>query len=133
MSRRKSRETIIKILYRNEFHPHLLSESHLNKDFLNRLNKTDRQFVSDRLKKIQEHKKSIDRVIKKHSKNWKKERISLVDLNIIRLAVFEILFCPQVPDKTAINEALELAKRFGEKKSRLFINGILDQVLKNDS
>ena len=121
----------MKILYRDEFHFRLLDKKELNEEFLKKLNKTDRQFVLDSLKEIQNHKKNIDEVIKKHSKNWKKERISLVDLNIMRLAIFEILFCPQIPDKSALNEALELAKKFGEKKSPGFINGILNQVLKN--
>ena len=81
---------------------------------------------------IQKHKKEIDEIIKKYTQHWKPERIALVDLNIMRLAVFEILFCPDIPDKAALNEALELAKQFGEKNSVSFVNGILDQILKSE-
>ncbi len=129
MSRRKSRQIVLQILYSDEF-----SSGSKNIDlFLKKehLNQSDSQFALKVLKGVQEQKESIDKIIKKYSVNWRQDRISLVDLNIIRIAVFEILFYPDVPDKAALNEALELAKNYGEKNSVSFINGILDQVLKN--
>ena len=131
MSRRRSRQLILQILYRDEFHS---NSTEKNVDFFikhKNLNETDSRFVFEILKGIQKHKTDIDETIKKYSVNWRQERISLVDLNIMRIAVFEILFYPDVPDKVAVNEALELAKNFGEKKSISFVNGILDQILKN--
>ena len=135
MSRRKSREVILKILYRDEFHSNFVGKNQ-NKEFSfflenENLSEADSKFVLEVLKGIQKNQTNIDEIIKKYAKNWKQERISLVDLNIMRMAVFEILFYPEVPDKVALNEALELAKTFGEKKSVSFTNGILDQVLKN--
>ena len=135
MSRTRSRQIALQILYKNEFH----SDSEGKNDKLDinffieseNLSKTDCKFILDLLKGVQKHKTDIDTTIKKYARNWKKERISLVDLNIMRMAVFEILFYPDVPDKVALNEALELAKNFGEKNSVAFANGILNQVFKN--
>lgn len=134
MSRRKARQSILQILYRDEFHLQFLDkkkDKSLKEFFLKKLNEKDSEFALEIVKSIQLHKEKIDTIIKKYSDNWKPERISLVDLNIMRLAVFEILFCDDTPDKAALNEALELAKQFGEEKSVLFINGVLNQVLKN--
>jgi N utilization substance protein B len=61
---------------------------------------------------------------------WKLSRLSMVDKSILRLAVFQLKFCPDMPPKVAINEAIELAKRFGTEKSPAFVNGVLDGVLK---
>lgn len=132
MSRRKSRKAIVQILFRDEFHSNFFKNKKIESSFFfKNLNKKDQEFVLKTVKSIQDNKKNIDETIEKHSKNWDKKRIPLVDLNIMRLAIFEILFCNDIPDKSSINEALELAKHFGEKKSVSFINGILDQVLKN--
>jgi len=70
----------------------------------------------------------IDQIIEKHSLNWKLNRMSFVDRNILRIAVFELLFCDEIPLKVSINEAIEIAKTYGDKNSAPFINGILDQV-----
>ena len=133
MSRRRSRQAILQILYRDEFHARLLKKNKKESIgfYLKNLNKTESLFVLETLKGIQNHQKDIDEIIQKYAQNWTRKRISLVDLNIMRLAVFEILFCSDIPDKVALNEALELAKLFGEKKSVSFVNGILDQVLKS--
>lgn len=128
MSRRKLRAVIIQMLYSDEFHPHDSSKS---KDmFLKDLKPLDKSFVLKRIKGLKASQEKLDQVISQHAKNWKKERLSLVDLNIMRLGVFEILFCEDVPGKSALNECLELAKQFGGPDSSRFINGILDKVLK---
>ena len=74
------------------------------------------------------HREEIDAAIAVRSKNWKVYRMSAVDRNAMRVGVFEILFLEDVPDKVAINEAIEIGKRFGTKESGSFINGILDAV-----
>jgi len=132
LSRQELRALVIQWLYGAEFGPqslHLLKESYFfskkEQSFLKEA------FVQERLRNIKKHKEKIDQLIMGHSKNWKKERISLIDLNIMRLAVFEILFCKDIPDKVALNEAIELAKKFGDDNSSRFINGILNQVLQN--
>ena len=129
MSRRRSRAAILQILYRDEFHSNDC-DVNKNKDFfLKYLNELDIEFIFSYLNKLNNRKACLDETITKCVKNWKLDRISLVDLNIMRLAVFEMLFCPEVPDKVALNEALELARQFGGEDSVSFINGVLSQVV----
>ena len=73
---------------------------------------------------------SIDALIKKHVKNWEIKRMAVVDRNILRMGCFELLFSEDIPPKVAINEAIELAKRFGDVDSPRFVNGILDKIYK---
>lgn len=70
----------------------------------------------------------IDSLIEKYSKNWKVQRMSCVDRNVIRVAVFEMLLCPDIPPKVSINEAIDVAKKFGTEESGAFINGIVDRI-----
>ena len=80
------------------------------------------------VKGVIENKTEIDSLIDLHSSNWKLSRISCVDRNIIRVAVYEILFCQDIPAKVSINEAIDIGKKFGAEESGAFINGILDSV-----
>ncbi|MDK2956815.1 MAG: transcription antitermination protein NusB [Desulfovibrionales bacterium] len=73
---------------------------------------------------------ALDEVIGKLSKRWRLERIAKVELAILRLGLYEILYCQDIPLKVAINEAVELAKRYGDENSGTFINGILDAAAK---
>ncbi|WP_027180360.1 transcription antitermination factor NusB [Maridesulfovibrio bastinii] len=73
----------------------------------------------------------LDETISKYSKHWKLERIAKVELAILRLSVFELLSMPDIPLKVAINEGIELAKKFGDGNSRNFINGILDAIARD--
>jgi len=70
----------------------------------------------------------IDKIIERFSKHWKLSRMSCVDRNILRLAVYEMLSCPDIPAKVSINEAIEIGKKFGTEDSGAFINGILDSI-----
>ncbi|MCL1833693.1 MAG: transcription antitermination factor NusB [Leptospirales bacterium] len=73
----------------------------------------------------------IDTVIKDYSKNWKFERISIIDKSILRLAIYEMIFMKDIPSAVTINECIDLGKTFGGENSGQFINGILDAVRKN--
>jgi len=73
---------------------------------------------------------AIDSLIIKHAKNWGIERMAVIDRNILRIGCFELLFSEAIPPKVAINEAIELAKSFGDIDSPRFVNGILDKVYK---
>jgi transcription antitermination protein NusB len=75
-----------------------------------------------------EHLEEIDAVIQKVSKNWRLERMARVDRNVLRLATYELWFSPEVPAKVIINEAIEVAKRFGAAESAAFVNGLLDRI-----
>lgn len=70
----------------------------------------------------------IDTVIERYSSNWKISRMSGVDRNIIRIAVYELLYCHDIPPKVSINEAIDVGKKFGTEESGAFINGILDSI-----
>jgi len=72
----------------------------------------------------------IDEIITKHSQHWKLNRIAKVELTILRLSLFEMLYCPDIPFKVAMNEAIELAKDFGDDNSKTFVNGVLDAAVK---
>ena len=77
---------------------------------------------------VQENRATIDALIEQFSSNWKLSRMSCVDRNVLRIAVFELLFCADIPPKVSINEAIDVGKRFGTEESGAFINGILDSI-----
>jgi len=86
---------------------------------------TARDFAFDLVKGVDAKLAELDESIVAHSKNWKIERIAMVELSILRLSLYEMMFT-DIPVKAAINEAIELSKTFGDDKSRSFVNGILD-------
>jgi transcription antitermination factor NusB len=74
----------------------------------------------------------LDMIIKRYAKNWQIDRMAIIDRNILRLTILELLFLDGIPPKVSINEAIELAKRFGDIDSPRFVNGILDKVYKSE-
>lgn len=74
------------------------------------------------------HKGEIDPLIEEAAENWKLVRMPKVDLNILRLAAYELMFCPDIPMNVSIDEAIEIGKRYGSEESPNFINGVLDQL-----
>lgn len=79
-----------------------------------------------------EKRVALDQTIEKFAENWEIKRMAYVDRNILRLSTYEILHLEQIPIKVAINEAVELAKRYGEEDSSKFVNGILDRIAKTE-
>lgn len=77
---------------------------------------------------VASHLEELDVFIVRYSEHWRLERMTIVDRNLLRLAIYELLYQPQVPPKVVINEAVEMAKRYGSEGSGGFVNGILDQV-----
>ena len=73
-------------------------------------------------------KPEIDSLIERFSENWQISRMSFVDRNVMRIAVYEMLFCPDIPSKVTINEAVDIGKKFGSEESGAFINGIIDRI-----
>ena len=90
----------------------------------------DDQFVRDIIKGVLEHRKKIDEIIAKTAPEWPLEQINLIDRNVLRLGIFELLYGKreEVPPKVAINEAIELAKSFGGETSGKFVNGVLGTI-----
>ncbi len=70
----------------------------------------------------------LDAAIERYSNNWKVSRMSCVDRNIMRIAVYELLYCDDIPAKVAINEAIDIAKKFGTEESGAFVNGVVDRI-----
>jgi N utilization substance protein B len=90
-----------------------------------------RSFVEQIVRGVVGERAVLDRLINEVSANWSVERMSVIDRNILRMAVFELMCMPEIPRKVAINEAIELAKMYGAEGSPAFINGILDPVSKD--
>lgn len=92
-----------------------------------------RKLASDWTKGTWEHLKQCDELITTSTIKWEFTRLSPVDRSILRLAVYQLKFCPDIPPKVTINEAIELAKKFSTDKSPAFVNGVLDAVLKKNT
>ena len=87
-----------------------------------------RSFAEILVKGVFKRAAEIDQLIQSCSDNWRLERMALVDRNILRIAVYELMCHPEIPTKVSINEAIELGKRFSTEESGYFINGVLDQI-----
>lgn len=133
MNRYKIRENTFKMLFLTEFH----NEEEIKQqivdffhwDDLKEIHPDDRSEIEARFAKIIEKIPMIDEAINQIAKGWKTERMGKVDLTILRLAVFEIKYDDTVPSGVAINEAVELAKKYGQDESPAFINGILAKLI----
>jgi transcription antitermination factor NusB len=87
------------------------------------------EFANQIVMGTSEHLAEIDKIISKHSENWEIDRMPVIDRNILRFATYEILYMIDVPPKVTIDEAIELANRFGTVNSGKFINGVLDKIM----
>jgi len=126
--RRKSREFALQVLYQlniskqealaaiTQFQEHFASSGEAD-TFQKRL-----------VLGVLEHCSELDRLIEQYSEHWCLDRINLIERNILRMAIFELLYCEEIPPKVTINEAIDLGKRYGSEDSGSFINGILDRI-----
>lgn len=89
-----------------------------------------RKFAEELIRGVTAHSEEIDSAIRTQLENYSLQRLTAVDRNILRLGTYEILFSGHIPPQAAINEAIEIAKRFGTEESPRFVNGILDRILK---
>lgn len=132
MTRRHGRELALQIVFQKEFMPQS-NEQDLLKVFKSHFAVDEQQLdYSEKLvKSVFTHKEKIDELIQKYSVHWSLKRLSLIDLNILRIAICEMLFeqLDPVPDRVIINEAIEISKKYSSQDSPSFINGILDQIL----
>jgi N utilization substance protein B len=128
--RRTARELALKFLYQTEFNPES-PDSELS-PFCERANVSEevQNFTQALIKKLLLHEKEVDELLQKISAHWTPDRMTVIDKNIIRLGICELLFDSTTPPKVVINEAVEIAKRFGTEESPGFINGILDKILR---
>ena len=127
---REQREHIFKLLFMTEFNsPEEMPEQlSLYFDGLEELKEQEQEYMLAKYRSVREHLDEIDDILNETSKGWKTKRMSRVDLNALRLAVYELKYDEEVPVGVAINEAVELAKRFGGETSGSFVNGILGKI-----
>ena len=127
MNRVKTREYVFKLLFCNEFHnvEEMPKQYSLFLDNLENASEEDKDYITERVKKISDLIPQIDEKINKVSIGWKTERMSKTDLNILRLAYYEMAIDEDIPKKVAVDQAVELAKKYGSDDSPAFINGIL--------
>ncbi len=128
MSRRELRELIFKLLFRIEFNSREEMDKQIEFFFEeeeNQADAADTVYITDKFSKIVEKLETIDSALNEKVQGWDTGRMGKVDLTILRLAVYEILFDEEIPTGVAINEAVELAKKFGQSSSSSFVNGVL--------
>ncbi len=127
MSRRELREQIFKLLFRVEFNEveEMPEQLALFFEQDEPLDEADKKEISTKYTKILEKKDELDNMLNEKATGWTVDRMGKVDLTILRLALFEMLYDDKVPVSVAINEAVELAKKFGQTDSPGFVNGVL--------
>ena len=132
MNRRKSREIAMRILYEMSINKEDYEEKinsfieNIDED----LNNLDIEYIKRVLKGIEEKKEEIDSHIEKYLIKWKLYRISKINISILRICTYEILFESDIPNKVSVNEGIELAKKYAEENSASFINGVLGNMIK---
>jgi N utilization substance protein B len=127
MTRRELRENTFKMLFRLEFHKdgEMSEQLSLFEEELSHISDEERNYLTTKCNNIFARVGQIDEEINAASKGWKTTRMAKVDLTLIRLAVYEIRFEEDIPFKVSVNEAVELAKKYGTDDSPAFINGVL--------
>lgn len=132
MNRKKSREIAMELLFGMTLSKNTLEETieHFIEEYEMKLKTIDVEYIKNILEVVEKNKEIIDEKITVALVNWKLDRISKVNVTILRLAVAEMLYLEDVPEKVAINEALELTKIYSDEKSVAFINGVLDNTFK---
>jgi transcription antitermination protein NusB len=124
--RREGREAAVQYLYLRD----LNGDSDLPAYYKFRgLSPSARRFSDKLIQGTIEHQQSIDDTIRGNTQNYELARISVVDRNVLRVAIYEMLHCPEIPPVVSINEAIEIAKKYSTEESGRFVNGVLDQIL----
>jgi len=126
--RHQARERALQILFQYDVHgkPGVWLD-----EFWNQVKATDesKAFAEELVKGVLAHKKDLDAMIGRYATNWKVTRMPIVDRNILRAGLYELLWLDDVPARVTMDEAIELAKSFGDDEASKFVNGILDKVL----
>ncbi|MDH5384707.1 MAG: transcription antitermination factor NusB [Candidatus Aminicenantes bacterium] len=128
--RRKARESTLQILFQLEF-----NDSELEKAFESfwrerKASKEIKEYCRWLVEGIESHRERIDRLIQSVSENWRVARMAIVDRNVLRIAVFELLYEENIAPAIVINEAIEITKKYSSEEAATFVNGILDAARK---
>ena len=137
MGRRETRDATVKFLYSDNFTGDSTAELEERLDlFLRNYDgcapgKIDRAYVNDITAGVAAHREEIDQLIEQYAANWTPERMAKLDIAILRVAIYEILYRDDIPANVAINEAVELAKTYSHEDAGTFVNGILGSIYRN--
>lgn len=131
-TRHDARELALQILFQCDFHGS--TEFWLDQFWAQRdASDSVREFVTELVAGVRTNQDELDALMTAYARNWTVDRMPVVDRNILRQAIYELLWIPDVPAKVTVDEALELAKNFADDETRRFVNGILDQLIKHDA
>lgn len=131
MSRKKAREGLVSLIFKSQFNDKI--DDHIVDYYLENFqySEDEKKYILNGYKKIESSLDIIDKKISESLNNWTIERLYKLDLSILRVAVYEMLFEENVPNEVAINEAVEIAKKYGSKDSSKLINGILGSIIRS--
>jgi N utilization substance protein B len=129
--RRKAREVALQFLYQLDLQGEDDPDRHAEEFWARHpVDEAGRAFAQQLVRGVKQNQAKVDAVIAQYAEHWDIERMAVVDRNILRLAVWELMASDETPGKVAINEAIEIAKKFGTAESSRFINGVLDRIRK---
>jgi len=129
--RKRTREIAMELLYQstmNQKTPEDLMDEYFEDNHDDLREDTDMEYLGNVLKGVESHKEQIDKIIEKYLVKWKLPRISKINLSILRLATYEILFIDDIPNNVSIFEAVDMTKKYSDDVSGAFINGVLDKI-----
>jgi N utilization substance protein B len=130
-TRHASREWAVQFLFQRDFNRDDMEEA-LAEFWSTRESSPPARAFADRLiKGVDEHRAAIDKLIQHYADHWEVKRMGALDRNAMRVAVYEMLHCPDIPPVVSINEAVDIAKSFSNRESGRFVNGVLDQVARH--
>ena len=129
--RRKGRELALQVLYQWDIHH---DTSGWLEDFWaqNRIHPEARTFADRLIEGVIEHADELDAVLGRYAEHWTVHRMAITDRTVLRMAVYELLYLPDIPARVTLNEAIEIVKLFGDEQSGSFVNGILDRILRKE-
>ena len=125
MNRTEAREAVFGLLFETEFRAEETAEDIFTSSTENREIEVN-DYIRATYFGVLEHVEEIDALIARHARGWKVTRIAPVTRSILRLCVYEMLFCKDIPENVSLNEAIELCKKFDDEKARAFLNGVLN-------
>ena len=131
-TRHDARELTLQILFQRDFHGS--TEFWLEQFWSQqKASRSVREFAEALVAGVETHRVELDGLIATYAKNWTIDRMPIVDRNILRQAMYELLWVPDVPAKVTVDEAIQLTKCFADDETRRFVNGVLDQLIKTDA
>ncbi len=130
--RRKSRQSALQVLYQWDLASQDARKALLRFESRSSSKEGIDPFLEKLVQGVLDHCQEIDRLIEQYSEHWRLGRIAPIDRNILRIAIFELVYCDEIPPKVTLNEAVELGKEYGSDESGSFINGILDRILTSE-